>query len=785
MAKNLIIVESPAKTKTIKGFLGKDYAVEASMGHVRDLPKSPISVDIENGFALTYTTIPDRKDVLSKLAAAAKGATTVYLASDPDREGEAIAWHVATALKLKPGQIKRIQFNEITKSAVQAALANPRQIDLGRVDAQQARRALDRLVGYKVSPILWAKVAKGTSAGRVQSVAVRIVVDREREIKAFVPQEYWTLTATLAPLTAKPQLFDAMLTQFNSKKIELKSEDETEQVLADLRGANYTVAKVKKSERQRRPTAPFITSTIQQEAARKLGFSSKRTMSVAQQLYEGIDLGTDGGQVGLITYMRTDSTRISGEAQAEARQFILTNYGERYAPAKPNIYKTKGSAQDAHEAIRPTATFRQPDALQTKLSNDQYKLYRLIWLRFVASQMTPAIMDVVTADIAANAYMFRAAGSTIKFDGFLRVYQEGKDESTAPANQQTDESDEEKPPLPPLTEGQTLDLRKLFPKQHFTEPPPRFSEASLVKALEEQGIGRPSTYASIISTIQDRGYVELREKRFYPTDLGFVVTDYLVKNFAEIVDVHFTADMETRLDKVEEGSQDYAGLLKAFYDPFALTLAKADKESEKMIEETDKICPDCGKPLIKRMSRFGAFFSCTGYPDCKYRLDGKAEASGEEGAPTPGVVEFDIPCPNCGKNLVERMGRFGKFVACPGYPTCKYIHKEKAVSIGVACPKCKGGELTEKKGKNGLFYPCNRYPDCRFSLPSKPLEDRKCPKCAGMLYESGYRGKVTGIKCATTDCEYIEKFAIEGGKADEIALVAAPAAPARVARKTK
>jgi len=397
-----------------------------------------------------------------------------------------------------------------------------------------------------VSPILWAKVAKGTSAGRVQSVAVRIVVDREREIKAFVPQEYWTLTATLAPLTAKPQLFDAMLTQFNSKKIELKTQDETDQVLADLRGATYTVAKVKKSERQRRPTAPFITSTIQQEAARKLGFSSKRTMSVAQQLYEGIDLGSDGGQVGLITYMRTDSTRISNDAQAEARQYILTNYGEKYAPAKPNVYKTKGSAQDAHEAIRPTATFREPDALQSKLSTDQYKLYRLIWLRFVASQMTPAIMDVVTADIAANAYTFRAAGSTVKFDGFLRVYQEGKDEVASPANQQTDETDEEKPPLPPLTEGQTLDLRKLLPKQHFTEPPPRFSEATLVKALEEQGIGRPSTYASIISTIQDRGYVELREKRFYPTDLGFVVTDYLVKNFAEIMDVHFTADMETR-----------------------------------------------------------------------------------------------------------------------------------------------------------------------------------------------------------------------------------------------
>ena len=765
MAKNLIIVESPAKTKTLKGFLGKDYAVEASMGHVRDLPKSPISVDIENDFALTYTTIPDRKEVLSKLAAAAKGATTVYLASDPDREGEAIAWHIATALKLKPAQIKRIQFNEITKSAVQAAIANPRGIDIGRVDAQQARRALDRLVGYKVSPILWAKVAKGTSAGRVQSVAVRIIVDREREIKAFVPQEYWTLTATLTPQTPKPQAFDAGLTQFNGKKIELKTENETNQVLADLRGAAYTVAKVKKSERQRRPTAPFITSTIQQEAARKLGFSSKRTMSVAQQLYEGIDLGADGGQVGLITYMRTDSTRIAGEAQAEARQFILTNYGEKYAPAKPNVYKTKGSAQDAHEAIRPTSTFREPDALKAKLSADQYKLYRLVWLRFVASQMTPAVLDVVTADINANAYTFRAAGSTIKFDGFLRVYSEGKDETPTPANKQTDEGDEEKPPLPPLTEGQTLDLQKLLPKQHFTEPPPRFSEASLVKALEEQGIGRPSTYASIISTVQDRGYVELREKRFYPTDLGFAVTDYLVKNFTEIMDVHFTADMETRLDKVEEGGLGYAGLMKAFYDPFADVLRKADKESERMIEETDKICPDCAKPLIKRVSRFGAFFSCTGYPECKYRLDAKAEGADGQAAPAP--VELDIPCPNCGKNCVERMGRFGKFVACPGYPTCKYIHKEKPVSIGVACPSCKVGELGEKKSKSGVFYPCNRYPECKFSLPSKPIEGRPCPTCAGMLYETGYRGRVTGLKCATPDCTYVEKYAV--GKVNETA----------------
>jgi DNA topoisomerase-1 len=530
MAKSLIIVESPAKTKTIKGFLGKEFAVEASMGHVRDLPKSKIGVDVDNDFTPTYEPLKDRKDVLGRLAAAAKGATTVYLASDPDREGEAIAWHVASALKLKPGQIKRIQFNEITKTAVQDALAHPRDIDMQKVNAQQARRVLDRLVGYKISPILWRKVKKDLSAGRVQSVAVRLICDREREIQAFVPVEYWSLTATLQPQTTKKMPFDAALSQYQGKKIELKSQTETDKVLADLRGAEYRVAKVKKSERQRKPYAPFITSTLQQEAARKLGFSSKRTMMVAQQLYEGMDLGSDGGTVGLITYMRTDSTRIAGEAQAAAKQYISSTYGPEYAPEKFNAYKSKGSAQDAHEAVRPTSVFREPEAVKQHMNPDQYKLYRLIWLRFVASQMKPAIMDVVTADIEANGYTFRATGSTIKFDGFLRVYTEGKDDVN-----QVD--DDEKPPLPPLMDGQLLDLLKLLPKQHFTEPPPRFSEATLVKGLEEQGIGRPSTYASIISTIQDRGYVELKEKRFYPTDLGFVVTEMLVKHFPRILDV--------------------------------------------------------------------------------------------------------------------------------------------------------------------------------------------------------------------------------------------------------
>ena len=744
MAKSLIIVESPAKTKTIKGFLGKDYAVEASMGHVRDLPSSKLGVDVDNDFLPTYEPLKDRKDVLSRLAAAAKGVTTVYLASDPDREGEAIAWHVANALKLKPGQIRRIQFNEITKTAVQEALANPRDIDMQRVNAQQARRVLDRLVGYKISPILWRKVKKNLSAGRVQSVAVRLISDREREILAFVPVEYWSLTATLQPQTTKKMPFDAALSQYQGKKIELKTKDETDKVLTDLRNATYRVGKVKKSERQRKPYAPFITSTLQQEAARKLGYSSKRTMMVAQQLYEGIDLGNDGGTVGLITYMRTDSTRVADEAQAAAKQYIAATYGPEYAPERFNIYKSKNSAQDAHEAVRPTSVYREPEAIKQHLNPDQYKLYRLIWLRFVASQMKPAIMDVVTADIEANGYTFRATGSTIKFDGFLRVYTEGKDDVN-----QVD--DDEKPPLPPLMEGQILDLLKLLPKQHFTEPPPRFSEATLVKGLEEQGIGRPSTYASIISTIQDRGYVELKEKRFYPTDLGFVVTDLLVKHFPRILDAHFTSEMEERLDSVEDGKQDWVELMREFYGPFAITVADADKDMEKFARAVDMVCPNCGSPMVEKFGRFGKFLSCSNYPECKY-IHKEAPV---EGAEAPPQVVSEIPCPNCGKLLVEKRGRFGTFLGCPGYPECKYIHKAAPKTMGVKCPECKEGDIVEKRSRTGAFYGCSRYPDCKMTLSGQPLE-RPCPVCGGLLYEKAFRGKVSGIRCWNKDCGYTQ-----------------------------
>ncbi|WP_309720065.1 type I DNA topoisomerase [Armatimonas sp.] len=753
MARSLIIVESPAKTKTIKGFLGPDYKVEASMGHVRDLPKSKLSVDIENDFALTYEPLTDRKDVLGKLAAAAKGCDTIYLASDPDREGEAISWHIATALKLPKSKIKRIVFNEITKAAVNAALANPREINQDKVEAQETRRTLDRLVGYKISPLLWKKVRKDLSAGRVQSVAVRLICDREREILAFVPVEYWSLTANLAPQTGKKQSFDANLAGFEGKKLEIKTEDETMAVLRAVEKAPWTVAKVKKSERQRRAYAPFITSTIQQEAARKLGFSSKRTMTVAQQLYEGIDLGGDAGTVGLITYMRTDSTRVAGEAQVAAKEYIVANFGKPYAPEKFNVYKSKNAAQDAHEAIRPTYISREPDSIKTRLNADQYKLYRLIWLRFIASQMSPAVMDVVQADIEAAKYTFRATGSTIKFDGFLRVYTEGKDN---PA--QVD--DDEKPPLPPLNEGMPLDLLKLLPKQHFTEPPPRFTEATLVKTMEEQGIGRPSTYASIISTIQDRGYVALNEKKFQPTDLGNVVTDLLVQAFPQILDVHFTAGMEERLDAIEEGTDTRLALLKEFYEPFAIALKAADENMGKFAKDIGRACPECGKALVEKFSRYGKFISCSGYPDCKYSEKLAAEGADGEAAPVAEPVVSEIPCPNCGRLLVEKTGRFGKFLACPGYPECKYIHKDKpaAESTGVKCFACGKGEFVEKRSRSGVFYSCNQYPACKTALPGKPLTDRKCPQCEGLLHEKVFKGRLTGIACANKACGYSESI---------------------------
>lgn len=690
MAKALIIVESPAKTRTLKNFLGAGYDIEASMGHVRDLPKSKLGVEVENGFEPQYVTIPERKDVIKKLKAAASKAEIVYLASDPDREGEAIAWHLREALGLK--NARRIQFNEITATAVKEALENAHDIDSDLVNAQQARRVLDRLVGYMLSPLLWRKIKKNLSAGRVQSVAVRLICDREREITAFVPVEYWSIAATLSP-TDKEHLFDAKLLSRAGAKLEIHNQQEADALLKALQGAAYSVASVKKSEKRRNPAAPFITSTLQQEASRKLGYGARRTMTVAQQLYEGVEVGADG-HVGLITYMRTDSTRVAKEAQDEAKEYITKQYGASFAPETARQVTKKG-AQDAHEAVRPTSVNRHPDAMKEYLGSDQYRLYKLIWQRFLASQMMPAVFDVVSADIAAADMIFRATGSTVKFQGFMKIYTEGKDDAGVVA-------DEELPPLPELTKGQALDLRKITPAQHFTEPPPRFTEATLVRTLEEKGIGRPSTYAAIISTIQDRKYVELLEKKFHPTELGFVVTDQLVKHFPDIMDIAFTAGVETRLDTVEEGELNWVKLLSDFYGPFEKDLAAAQENMERV-----KIQPK----------------------------------------------ESDQVCPNCGKKMLIREGRFGEFLGCAGYPECKTT-MQITKPLDVKCPVCAEGDVVEKKSRKGkVFYGCNRYPDCAFVSWDKPT-NKHCPQCNGLLGERRFKGRMIGYRCTNAECDY-------------------------------
>jgi DNA topoisomerase-1 len=766
MSKSLIIVESPAKTKTLKNFLGPQYQIEASMGHVRDLPTHRLGVQIEKDFQPRYVSIPARREVIKKLAAAAKKAEVVYLASDPDREGEAIAWHLAKALKLKDPH--RIQFNEITRQAVEQAIRNPRSIDQRLVDAQEARRILDRLVGYKLSPLLWEKVGRNLSAGRVQSVAVRLICEREREIEAFVPEEYWSLTATLSPQPPEKRFpFEAKFIGRGQEKIELRKEEDAQAIVRDLEGdeasepATWVVCTIKKQERKRNPAPPFTTSTLQQEAARKLGFSSRRTMSIAQQLYEGVELGSEGS-VGLITYMRTDSTRVAAEAQAEARQFISERFGADYLPAAIPQYRAKGNAQDAHEAIRPTSVFRTPDSLKDYLTPEQMKLYRLIWQRFIASQMQAALFDVTTADIDAKGYTFRATGSVVKFDGFMSVYTEGKD---------TDEkADEDRDPLPPLKEGQTLDLLKLEPKQHFTEPPPRYTEATLVKALEEKGIGRPSTYATIISTIQEREYVQLNDKKFQPTELGFKVNDLLVKHFPDILDVGFTAGMETKLDEVEEGRVDKVQLLREFYGPFEQAVNTAHQTMERVKPapiETEFTCPQCGQKMMLRQSRFGPFLGCSGYPRCKTVLNTDGTPREEQTKSEPQIT--DQTCPKCGKPLVEREGRFGKFLGCSGYPKCKTVVKlpNEELSkngaapqpIGIQCPK-DGGDLVAKRTRFGYVYLCANEPNCDFKSWHKPL-DRACPECNWPLGEASYRGRTTGkIKCTNPDCEWVEPTVI-------------------------
>lgn len=685
MADSLVIVESPAKAKTIGKYLGSKYIVKASMGHIRDLPKSQMGVEIRNNFEPKYITIRGKGSVLKELKDASKKVKKIYLAADPDREGEAIAWHLAHYLELPQNEACRVVFNEITKQAVKDAFKSPRRINQDLVNAQQARRILDRLVGYKISPLLWKKVKKGLSAGRVQSVAVKLICDRENEIKAFVPEEYWSITAKLA--TGKTD-FEAKFYSIGDKK-ELHNQQEVNEVLAELDKAAFVVSDVKEKERQRNPAPPFITSSLQQEAARKLNFRAAKTMSVAQQLYEGIDIGSEG-TVGLITYMRTDSTRISPVAQEEAKEYIVGKYGASYYPETPRNYVRKNAnAQDAHEAIRPSSVLREPDSIKGHLSRDQYRLYRLIWERFVASQMASAVLDTMTVDIAASSVVLRAVGSKLKFPGFMKVYVEGNDDA-AP-----DAGDEEKL-LPPMKPGDKVSAKQIDPKQHFTQPPPRYTEARLVKALEEMGIGRPSTYAPTLETIQKRGYVAIEEKKFVPTELGELVIQQMAEFFPEILDVEFTAHMEEELDHVEEGKEDWVQVLNEFYKSFEKRLEVAEEEMEKVEiqdEVSDEICEKCGRHFVYKMGRFGKFLACSGFPECRNTK--------------PIVKDTGVTCPNCHQGkIIERRSKKGRlFYGCDRYPECEFVSWDKPVEA--PCPKC-GSLQVEKRNKSGTFVQCTK-----------------------------------------------------------------------------
>ncbi|MGA2597508.1 MAG: type I DNA topoisomerase, partial [Bryobacteraceae bacterium] len=778
MAKSLVIVESPTKAKTIGKYLGKQFTVMASLGHIKDLPKKDLAVDVDHDFEPRYEIIEGKKKLITELKQAAKGVDSIYLAADPDREGEAICYHLQEELdglgSKKKGaegpRVYRVMFNEITQNAIKKAFEKPGVVNLHLVEAQWARRILDRLVGYKISPLLWDKVRRGLSAGRVQTVALRLIVEREREIRAFLKREYWTIDASLS--AKKPPVITARFNKRNDEAIEVGNEEAATNVVTQLDGAHYIVQSVGTREKRRNPVPPFITSTLQQESARKLRFSVKRTMVLAQRLYEGVELGTEGA-VGLITYMRTDSPRVSAEALDEVREYIVERYGEAFRPATPNVYKSKKEAQEAHEAVRPTSIRRTPEDLAPFLQEDELKLYRLIWMRFMACQMTPAVFDQTTIDIAADGkdgakYWFRATGSVPKFKGFLEVYEEGKD-------QKDEEDDDLKHRLPAVTEGEELKLKALEPEQHFTEPPPRFNEATLVKELESDGVGRPSTYASILSTILEREYVKKEGGKFTPTELGMVVTDLLLESFEDLFAVSYTARMEEELDDIEEGKIEWRTAMAEFYDRFQKDLEHAERhmtDIKRMEKPTDLICDKCGKPMVIKWGRHGSFIACTGYPDCTNTREltvdlpdvDKADLTEQdaeeycENCGRPMVLKkgrfgtffacsgypdckttkqiggtqkkSDVPleekCPTCGNNLVLKNGRFGEFTACSQYPTCKFV---KQKTIGVACPNCSQGEVVERRSKRGkTFYGCNRYPECDFVAWGKPLQE-KCPDC--------------------------------------------------------
>lgn len=753
MPKSLVVVESPAKAKTIEKILGKDYIVDSSVGHIRDLPKKDLGVDVDNNFTPKYELIRGKGPVVKAIKEKAKSVDCIYLAADPDREGEAICWHLATELIKSKKPIYRIVYNEVTQNAILEAIENPGTINQALVDAQQARRVLDRLIGWKISPILWRSVKPGLSAGRVQSVAVRLICEREAEIEAFNPEEYWTITATLTP-TPKEHLFPAKLHKIGTKKGEINNygfridEERAQELTDDAKEQTYVVEKVQKRERKQNPVPPFITSTLQQEASRKLRFSAKQTMMIAQQLYEGLTIG-DEGSVGLITYMRTDSTRVAQDALTAVRKYIKSKYGSDYLPTRAVNYRSKKDAQDAHEAIRPTLQLRTPESIKQFLSKDQFRLYDLIWKRFIASQMKPAIFDATTIDIKAGRYTFRATGSVIKFDGFRRIYMEGQDDVT---NGETGDADENVN-LPDVKEGEELDLRKMDPKQHFTQPPPRYNEATLVKALEAKGIGRPSTYASIISTIQEREYITKEQRRLLPTDVGRLVNELLIHGFPEIVDVEFTKEMEQKLDTIAEGKTGWVDTLGEFYPSFQEALKDApDKmyEARKAMEtESDEECEKCGGNMIVKWGRYGRFLGCSNYPECENikRLNGDDTAAEEP-------EETDTPCDKCGEPMVIKMSRSGaRFMACSGYPKCK---NAKPIPMGVDCPEpdCDGylGERRSKRGR--VFYGCSNYPTCGFASWDKPLPE-PCPKCdAPYIVEKAPKDSDPFHTCADKSCDF-------------------------------
>lgn len=797
MAKNLVIVESPAKAKTINKFIGKDYVVKASVGHVRDLPKSELGVD-EVTFEPTYQVLEGKEKVVAELRAAAKGADTIYIASDPDREGEAIGWHVLNLLDTKGKKVRRILFHEITKNAVRKAIENPTDIDMNKVNAQQARRVLDRLVGYKISPLLWDKVRRGLSAGRVQSVAMKMIVDRENAIKAFKPEEYWTFAAKLAANNPPP--FVAKLSKVEGKKADVDNEQQARSIESALKSGQFVVQAIARKEKKQSAAPPFITSTLQRVAYNRFKYPVKRTMQIAQKLYEGKELGSFG-LVGLITYMRTDSVRISAEALDEVRQYISTKYGADILPEKPNYYRVKkaAQAQEAHEAIRPTSLDHEPDKIKDFLSREEYNLYKMIWDRFVACQMMPALFDVTDVDINNGPHTLRASGEVLKFPGFLAVFQDSG----------VEDDDEEKPEndkaLPAMSEGEVVKLLDLDTKQNFTQPPPRYTEATLVKALEDNGIGRPSTYGQILTTIQARDYTYKHDDKFHPTQLGMVVTNLLTTSFADIIDEKYTARLEEELDEIEAGKVDWIDAMREFNEKFVLDLERAGKE---MVEvkrtgvETDEKCENCGAPMAIKFGRFGEFLACTNYPDCKTTKEvakgdaAEAEAEGEQiicdkcGKPMqlkrsrfgqffactgypdckntkdPRLMKANIPtepqppCENCGKEMVLKSGRYGPFYSCSGYPECKTIRKLNGGKstppkpTGVKCPTCSEGELVERRSRRGVFYSCSRYPKCDFSLNNRPVA-RQCPKChAPYLLEKSTKKEGHIEYCNNPECDY-------------------------------